>query len=322
MVLTSMDLDLLDSDASLRSTLIAHVRKDPKYAPTERDLDPDWANNYCVGLPCATTVGDWKRYFAEHQFYIKSTDSPEQLGVRAKRCAKGLPSYGGHSVKTLRLLARDRGLTARLERKANKEHLVNLLEAADDERDASEASREFPKFFKLPPELKNRVYAFYFQSLGRVPPRFVLPPLCRTSRQLRRESTGLFFEYSIFILWLRPEFTLSPGREQARLQYHTEIAKLSIATANFARIKHLCVELRSPLHQLLLRTWDINLINGQCVANYTKKKARVVGEEGRHVQKLVDSIMTRDGCAKLSKSDLSAFEMAVSKEYWTSGAWS
>lgn len=318
----SMDLGLLDSDASLRSTLIAHVRKDPKYAPTERDLDPNWANNYCMGLPCATTVGDWKRYFAEQQFYIKSTDTPEQLEVRAKRCGKGLPSYGGHSVKKLRVLARDRGLTTRVERKANKKQLVQLLETADDERDASEASREFPKFFKLPPELKNRVYAFYFKSLGRVPPRFVLPPLCRAYRQLRRESAGLFFEHSIFILWLRPEFTLSPGREQARLQYHTEIAKLSVPTANFARMKHLVIELRSPLHQILLRTWDIDLINGQCVANYTKKKATVVGEEDQHVQKLVDSIMTRDGCAKLSKSDFSAFEMAVSKEYWTSGAWS
>lgn len=259
MALASMDLHLLDSDVSLRSTLMAHVRKDPKYAPTERDLDPDWANNYCMGLPCATTEGDWKCYFAEHQFHIKSTDSPEQLEVCAKRCAKGLPSYGGHSVKKLRVLARDRGLTTLLERKANKEQLVQLLEAADDERDASEASREFPKFVELPPELENRVYAFYFKSLGRVPPRFVLPPLCVTSRQLRRESTGLFFEHSIFILWLRPEFTLSPGREQARLQYHTEIAKIGIATANFARIKHLCVELRFPLHQLLLRSWDVDL---------------------------------------------------------------
>lgn len=318
---SSMDLDVLDNDAALRSTLMMHLRKDKKYSPTERYLNADWADSYCADLPCATTVADWKRYFAEHQFHVKSTGNPEQLEARAERCSRGLPSYSGHSIKRLRVLARDRGLTTQLEYRVHKEKLIDLLEVADDERYASEASREFPKFLEIPPELKNRVYAIYFKSLGRVPPRFVLPPLCRASRQLRLESTGLFFEHSTFILWLRPEFVLSRGRQQARLEYHTEIAKINVPTASIARIKHLYVELRAPAHQFLLRTWTVNLTNGQCVATY-KKKDSVVTQERQHVQKLVDSIMAREGCAKLNKSDLSALEMAVSKEYWTSGAWS
>lgn len=87
-----------------------------------------------------------------------------------------------------------------------KRYLVQCLEAVDDAEDARNArkvTQKLHRFSELPPELRNRIYILYFESLGEVPPRFVLPPLCRASRQLRSETTGLFFEHGTLVIWLK-----------------------------------------------------------------------------------------------------------------------
>lgn len=92
-------------------------------------------------------------------------------------------------------------------RKANKRQLVRSLQVADDAdnaRNAMSATRELHRFSEFPPELRNLVYKFYCESLSKVPPRFVVLLLCRASRQLRSETTGLFFEHRTFIILLRP----------------------------------------------------------------------------------------------------------------------
>jgi hypothetical protein len=139
-------------------------------------------------------------------------------------------------MKKLRALVQGREMSTHLERKAkevnkpNKKQLVKMLEAADDADHALEAAREFQKFSELPPELKNRVYTYYFKSPGKVPPRFALPPLCKVSRQLRLESTGLFFEHCTFAVALRPY-----QHSEARLHYHTEVARFNIPTLTSLR---------------------------------------------------------------------------------------
>jgi hypothetical protein len=124
---------------SLTGTLPVDVREGMKYPRVERNLDPDWASGYWrTGLPYATTSWDLKTYMAEHQVYHKASDTCAQLEARAKRYARGQPSYDKHNIRKLRLLVQHRAMSTYLKRKAqgvkkpNKKQLVETLEAADD----------------------------------------------------------------------------------------------------------------------------------------------------------------------------------------------
>jgi hypothetical protein len=304
---------------SLTITLPLGAREGRKYGRTERDLNASWANGYWkTSLPYATTTADWKIYLADHQFYHNPSDTHARLRAHAKRCAQGHPSYQGHDVEKLRALVHVRvmhtDLQCRVDR-ATKKQLVKMLEDADVADDALEVSCEFHKFSELPPELKNRVFTYYFKSLGNVPPRFVLPPLCQASRQLRLDSTGLFFEHCTFIVTLRPWYV----QREARLHYHTEVARLNIPTSTFACVKHLHIELRYTSIESPLLAYSVDLTDGrstQWSKPYHGWGEYVQKQGGQHVQSLVKSITAREGQAKLQKGDFEAFEVAVTNDMW------
>jgi hypothetical protein len=305
----SANLAVLGDNGSLCSTLPVTIRRGRKYQPHERKRCVFLANYYWrTGLSWVATTAEWKRYLGKHCFYFKKSDKVEKLAARAERYVRGHPSYDDRYLKELKALARERGLGRVLERQANYAQLVKGLEAADDAADALEASRQFPKFLELPPELRNRVYTLYFKSLGRVPPRFVLPPLCRASRQLRMESTALFFEHSTFVITLR---SISQPF-CARLHYSTELARLNIPTPTFASMKHLYIEVRNAPRSFLEGGWAVDLTNSHCVYSET-----IRGSE--NIRELVQTIMARDGIAKLRKGDLDEFEVAAGKDLLTRG---
>jgi hypothetical protein len=303
----SANTAVLGDNGSLRRTLPVTARRGRKYHPHERKHGDMLANHYWrTSLPWAVTSDDWRRYLKKHHFYFKKSDNIAKLAARAERCARGHPSYDDRYLKELKALARERGLGRVLERQANYAQLVKGLEAADNAADALEASRQFPKFLELPPELRNRVYTLYFKSLGRVPPRFALPPLCRASRQLRMESTALFFEHSTFVIALRSISQPSC----ARLHYSTELARLNIPAPTFASMKHLYIEVRNAPRSFLEGGWAVDLTNSHCVYSET-----IRGSE--NIRELVQTIMARDGVAKLRKGDLDEFEVAVGKDLLT-----
>jgi hypothetical protein len=300
--------------AAKNTTLPKAVRNDRDYPSWERALDPDCLNSsWQTGLPCAYTVRDWRRYLSIEGFYFKTNDKYARLETLAKRCARGHQSYDRQCIKNLRELACNRGLDASLGPKANKKQLVEALEAADDATDAMETSREFHKFSELPPELRNRVYIFHFQSLGKVLPRFAMPPFCRASRQLRYETTILFFQHSTFIVYLTPGYGggMLPRLNRAQLHYHTEVARCNVPNARFAQIKHLHIDLEGLVFSPHLATWSIDLTDGSCVR---KTRLREPASYESHVQNLARSIMARKRFAKLSKSDLDRFEIAITNE--------
>jgi hypothetical protein len=306
----SANMAVLGDNGSLRRTLPVTARRGRKYHPHERKHGDMLANHYWrTSLPWAVTSDDWRRYLKKHHFYFKKSDNIAKLAARAERCARGRPSYDGRYVKELKVLVRERSLGRVLKSQANHAELVRGLEAADDADDAAhalKALRQLPKFLQLPPELRNRVYVLYFKSLGQVPPRFVLPPLCRASRQLRIEATAMFFEHSTFIV----SFRSFRQPLSARLYYSTELARINIPTLTFARIKHLYLELRDDPREPLKGGWAVDLTNSHCVYSETSKGSQ-------NIRALVESIMARDGISKLRKDDLDAFEIAVGKDRLT-----
>jgi hypothetical protein len=314
MALASVSLNVLGNNAT------QGVRGDRKYSQCERELNPDWWNRYWqTDLPQMNGMDEFRCHLKAKGFYYKAADQLPRLKELTKRCARGHQSYDACGVKGLKALVRGRGLELRVSRKANKRQLVRCLEIADDAdyaRNAMNATPNFHRFSELPPELRNRVYTFYFESLGKVPPRFVVPPLCKVSRQLRLETTALFFERSTFIILLRPAY--SPQGQQrlyrhpAQLHYHSEVAKAIIPNPSFARIKHLCVEFKPWSNRASWATWAIDLSTGKSAREWP---TRVQAYNGQSVQTFVDSIMAREGLAKLEKNDLDKLEVAINEAF-------
>jgi hypothetical protein len=233
----------------------------------------------------------------------------------ARRCARGEPSYDAYRVMHLKTLVRDYGLRLQAGRKVDKKQLIRCLEDADDfdARDTLKPLPKFHRFLELPPELRNCVYIFHLESLGKVPPRFVVPPLCRASRQLKLETTALFYEHCTFVVLL---MTIHVPDDKAQLHYHTEIARSNIPHSAFARIKHLFIRLKEHSHRPPMANWLIDLTCGQC-RGWSKFSRRHTEQS---VQTLVDSIMADKGLAKLEKSDLDKLEFAITQAYvrWSS----
>ena len=280
-------------------------------------MDPLWLNSYWQTVPPHLPTMDVLRgYLSRHGFDYRTSDKLARLKALARRCARGHQSYAPQTVKMLRALVRERYLESQLAPKANKEQLIRCLEAADDAKDEMEASSTFHRFIELPPELRNRVYVFYFESLGKVPPRFVVPPLCRASRQLRLETKELFFEHSTFIVWLKPMSVAQsqrlPYRHWTLLNYHNKVARSNIPDPAFARIKHLSVEVKEPWDRWSLAHWTIDLTCGRCVI---EKEVQNQRSDEKHAQTFVDSVMVRDGQARLKKSDLGELVVAMNEAF-------
>lgn len=314
MALASVGLNVLDNGST------QGIRRDRKYPQCERELNPDWWNRYWqTELPQMHGMDEFRYYLKERGFYHKTTDQLPRLQELTKRCARGHQSYDACGVKDLRALLQRRGLEPYGSLKANKRQLVRRLEVADDAddaRNAMNATPHFHRFSELPPELRNRVYKFYIDSLGKVPPRFVVPPLCRASRQLRSETTGLFFEHSTFIILLRPVYA-SQGqqlryRHPVQLHYHNEVARANIPNSSFARIKHLSIEFKPWSNRAPWAAWTVDLSTGQCMRDWPTD---VQGYHEQSVQTLVDSIMAREGLAKLENSDLDKLEDVITEAY-------
>lgn len=314
MALASVGLNIMGNNAT------QGIRRDRKYPQCERELNPDWWDRYWqTDIPQMDGMEKFRYYLKEKGFYHKSTDQLPRLQGLTKRWARGHQSYDACGVNDLRALLQRRRLEPYGGRKANKRQLVRCLEVADDAddaRNAMNATRELHRFSELPPELRNRVYEFYFESLGKVPPRFVVPPLCRASRQLRSETTGLFFEHSTFIILLRPIYSPQgqqlPYRHAVQLHYHNEVAKANIPNPSFTRIKHLSIEFKPWSNRAPWAAWTVDLSTGQYMRDWP---AHVQGYHEQSIQTLVDLIIAREGLARLEKSDLDKLEVAITEAF-------
>lgn len=272
-------------------------------------------NYWKLGTNPKSTIKGLKDFLDKHEFYYLDCANVSRLKALSQRCERGLLSYEAYDIAGLRRFAHDRGL--QVSAKAPESQLITLLEEADN-------SQAFPKFLKLPPEMRNMVYKFYFESLGVVPPRFANPPLCVTSRQLKKESLGLFYEHATFKFYLkrRLENTFSMG---PRLRFGTiidpqnQLFQSNISPVNLVHIKHLFVVLDSFMQSLYtidterntesMSTWTLNLITGQCVVH------RPSDGEATRLQQLVDTIMARDDDDGLRRSDFEAIRAAAHSDH-------
>jgi hypothetical protein len=95
-------------------------------------------------------------------------------------------SYTGCTLPELRQYNAVRKLAAGPIKALSRNEIVAQLELADE-------TPPFDRFFDMPPELRNRVYAHYSQWLGALSPAFCQPPLRLALRVLCGELLPVFF---------------------------------------------------------------------------------------------------------------------------------
>jgi hypothetical protein len=151
-----------------------------------------------------------------------------RVRVLVAQIEKGFLPYTKCFEEELRHFAASRGFSDTRPHESAKDKLIAKLERAD-------RAITFPRFLDLPPELRERIYAFHFRWLDQLPERFHQPPICHLSRLVRIESLPLFYENAIFQLHLHRDTNNHFGRRRkANRHGHFSNTSSSIPEYNLA----------------------------------------------------------------------------------------
>jgi hypothetical protein len=91
------------------------------------------------------------------------------------------------------------------------------------------------RLLDLPPELRNAIFTYYFDSLPDLKARYCEPPICLTSRLIRKESIPLFYGRCTFDLTFAGSTTLLADN----LQSFEPRLLCGNSTPNFAYIRRI-----------------------------------------------------------------------------------
>lgn len=135
------------------------------------------------------TIGELTKTLEGHNVVVAKGSKKKTLEPQVTRFLRGFQvQYDKCSTQELRGFVEARGLGVRSPRR---NVFIARLEEADKEH-------TFKKFFKLPPELRNRVYQFHFGAMPRKLQICMQPPITRTSKLMRDETLDLFFSWRAF----------------------------------------------------------------------------------------------------------------------------
>lgn len=151
----------------------------------------DWANSYWkLGLDSYRdkTIKELGRCLRGKGYECRENISRLAVVDAIGRCQRGLMSYEGRAVDELQTFCKARGLPTKATTASG---LIRALEKADD-------LATFPRFFDLPPEIRNVIYELHFNDFDTFTEKHAQPPLTLASRQLRLEALPLFYDCVTF----------------------------------------------------------------------------------------------------------------------------
>ena len=175
------------------------------------------------------TAKEMRALLEERHYNVGTLMDKGRLKEHLRRTDLGLPSYydltidGLRALLALRKVSSDHGTSYGF---TMKRRLVKWLEEADLHPD-------FNRFLGLPPELRNKVYGYYYAGLRQPIYAPSQPPLSRICRQIRKESLPMFYAVCEF------EF---------RLQRYTQLSKWSTTTADTVWRLTICDRMLLFLH--------------------------------------------------------------------------
>ena len=192
------------------------------------------------------SVNDMRDMLEKRGYDPGSIKDKDRLRESLQRADRGLLSYVKRSNDELRGLLSQRGIPNDFESggRGSRAELIAKLECAD-------YSRRFERFMNLPPELRTRVYDYYFAYFDKPLHTPVQPPLTLVCSQIRKEALPLFYATCTFDLNLhlrRQSYRNSPYLEKLKMRDDTLMWLHSVRPENLADIQHIRIGL-SPEFQ-------------------------------------------------------------------------
>lgn len=287
---------------------------------------PWWDEYWRLGDAHVNSVSELKERLRDAKFYFKSKARQVRLEELFLRSERGLLSYDNCELHELQQFCRQRQLHSG----KTQGDAVGILEAADEEA-------TFERLLDLPPELRNRIYSFYLESLGplELP---IPPPLTRVSRQLRRETLLLFFQScTLYLLisgsgqlhlleWvledILPEYSMS--------DIATTFSRLPIEFLGNIRRLHVIGPVSTSKDFWAYGEWIVELGVGddgirisageaRCAHEHIDDGLQKFEEKMREIQDLLETelkgIMVREGNEKLQRGDFDLLKRTFESTY-------
>lgn len=264
------------------------------------------------------TVKQMRATLAERNYHVGSTRDTGRLRRCLRRSDMGLMSYANYTNKELRQLIRARGIKTDFGPRniGQRVDLIEALEHADN-------NRKFENFTRLPPELRNRVYEYYFSEFKKTLLSPKQPPLTLVCNLVRRETLPIFyanctFELNLVARW----FSGGTGFLNLIMPADTLLWLYATRAENFADIQHIEVKVwkQGPwdrIQQLLtFSVANSKAETSRCIRLNPEKSAG----ENRHLLrrellKVVQDVTTRKKGWKLKKEDFFALRRAVEASF-------
>ncbi|KAK3722729.1 hypothetical protein LTR37_002300 [Vermiconidia calcicola] len=264
------------------------------------------------------SVKEMRKLLEERNYDAGSVKDAETLRCHLQRSELGLPSYKKLSNAELREIIRERGIATKSTsgNKGGRGELLDLLRAED-------RCRTFPKFTKLPGELRSRIYGYYFASFTRPLHAPRQPPITLTNSLVRKETLPLFYSTFTFDLNLLLHHSRQKARGQSRfLKMRADTRGwLQCARAeNLADIQHIRVSIFPEdsyrmSHDDTLFTFSVDHSKVEkmtVVRKSTSKWGRLdTGRLMGRVHNVLDLIKNRNGGWRIEEEDFFALRRAV-----------
>lgn len=153
------------------------------YTDTRSEPDDYWK---VFWPPGARSKKDFRQELQRRRIDMSNSARWDDLNMALKRTLLGLSLHKSTSHVELRKIIRERGI----EMEPYASPLKSLFKADEE--------RKFDKLLDLPPELRNRIYQYHFASFYQPIYAAEQPPISKISRQLRKETLGLFYSSCTF----------------------------------------------------------------------------------------------------------------------------
>lgn len=289
--------------------------------PGNEELDNTY---WAIGHSAAMT----ERMKNAHRDYRPEPISPDEMILRIDRRARGLLIYENCLVRELKGFIQARGLKLPKGSRVKKEHLVAVLEQADEDP-------KFHKFRDLPAELRNNIYGKYFDALPSLPLQPYQPPLTLVP-SLRAESLPFFWDNCTFTF----DFHITTRRRRGFLFNENTTIISDITTAHVDRLYKRDF---ARIRRIKLRLWDFKQVWNHKLKVYETTASSVAdwyadlyASEGLHrkhrwstsnqffsslnlvdgvLVKFLDEIRARPSEERFNKRDLDDFRRVLNSVY-------
>ena len=200
------------------------------------------------------SVKEMKSMLDDRGYYNKSIRDKSELQRCLRRTDLGLRSYKNYTNDELRELIRQRDIdiTDISERKGQRCELIEALEKED-------IRPRFHNFTRLPAELRNRVYEYYFADFKESLHAPKQPPITLICSLLRKETLPLFYATCTFDFNLMIPMNRVRGDRALKMSSETLMWLYTTGEDNIADITHLRIRICRETPFRLVHPRDVAL---------------------------------------------------------------